>query len=85
MGLVNRLVEPGQAVDAALALAREIAALPHAALRSDRVSSYEQWSLDLPAALENEYDHGMRTLGTGELVSGLDRYGSGRWRSGDLS
>jgi enoyl-CoA hydratase len=85
MGLVDRLVPPGTALDAALALAREIAALPQSALRSDRLSAYEQWSLDLPAALANEFDHGMRTLSAGELFAGLDRYASGRWRSGDLS
>jgi enoyl-CoA hydratase len=85
MGLANRLVAKGESLAAALALARELAALPQAALRGDRLSSYEQWSLGLPAALENEYDHGMRALASGELGSGLERYASGRWRSGDLS
>jgi enoyl-CoA hydratase len=85
MGLANRLVAKGESLAAALALARELAALPQAALRGDRLSSYEQWSLGLPAALENEYDHGMRALASGELRSGLERYASGRWRSGDLS
>ena len=45
MGLANRLVPPGEALAAAIALASEIAARPQAALRSDRRSSYEQWSL----------------------------------------
>ena len=45
----------------------------------------EQWSLSLSEAIANEYDHGMRTLSTGEMLRGLDRYGSGRWRSGDFS
>ena len=85
MGLANRIVPPGTAFEAALALAREIAFRPQAALRSDRLSSYEQWSLALSGAISNEYEHGMRTLGTGELRKGLDRYGSGRWKSGDLS
>jgi enoyl-CoA hydratase len=85
MGIANRIVPPGTALEAALALAREIASRPQAALRSDRLSSYEQWSLALPGALSNEYEHGVRTLGTGEMVTGLDRYGSGRWRSGDFS
>src|SRR5204862_7201673 len=47
MGLANRLVEPGEARAAALALAAEIASRPQAAARSDRLSSYEQWSLSL--------------------------------------
>src|SRR5262249_2026674 len=45
MGLVNRVVPPGRALPEAIALAREIASRPQAALRSDRRSSYEQWSL----------------------------------------
>jgi enoyl-CoA hydratase len=85
MGLANRLVPPGTALDAALALATEIASRPQAALRSDRLSSYEQWSRSLSEALTNEYDHGMKTLATGEMLRGLDRYGSGRWRGGDFS
>jgi enoyl-CoA hydratase len=80
MGLANRLVAPGQALQAAMALAREIASRPQAAVRSDRLSSYEQWSLALEEALRREFDHGMDTLETGELFSGLDRYASGDWR-----
>jgi enoyl-CoA hydratase len=80
MGLANRLVPAGQALSSALALAREIAAKPQAALRSDRASSYEQWSLNLEEALAGEYRHGMATLQTGELIGGLDDYDSGRWR-----
>jgi hypothetical protein len=36
----------------------------------------------LPDAIGNEYDHGMATLQTGQLVEGLDRYQSGAWRDG---
>jgi enoyl-CoA hydratase len=82
MGLANRIVAPGQALDAAVALAHELAALPQAALRSDRRSSYEQWSLPLDEALLGEYRHGMATLETGELFAGLDDYASGGWRAG---
>jgi enoyl-CoA hydratase len=81
MGLVNRLVAAGQTLSGALALAHEIAAKPQAALRSDRLSSYEQWSLDLEHALAGEYRHGMATLQTGEMFGGLDDYGSGNWRA----
>jgi enoyl-CoA hydratase len=80
MGLANRLAAPGQALAEALALAHELAARPQAALRSDRLSSYQQWSLDLDEALANEYRHGMATLRTGELLQGLDDYASGAWR-----
>jgi enoyl-CoA hydratase len=82
MGLANRLVPTGQALPAAIALAREIASRPQAALRSDRLSSYEQWSLTLTDALQGEYRHGMQTLATGEMLGGLERYASGDWRRG---
>ena len=80
MGIANRLVPRGEALTAALSLAHEIASRPQAALRSDRLSSYEQWSLALDEALANEYRHGMSTLETGELFGGLERYASGAWR-----
>jgi enoyl-CoA hydratase len=81
MGLANRLVPHGESLPAAIALAREIASRPQAALRSDRLSSYQQWSLGLEDALQLEYQHGLGTLQTGELFSGLERYGSGEWRA----
>jgi enoyl-CoA hydratase len=80
MGLANRVVPAGTALAEAHALAREIAAAPQAALRSDRLSSYEQWSLPLDEALANEFRHGMATLATQEMVGGLERYASGEWR-----
>ena len=81
MGLANRLVGAGQALPAALELAHEIAGKPQAALRNDRLSSYEQWSLNLEEALAGEYRHGMATLQTGEMMGGLERYESGSWRA----
>jgi enoyl-CoA hydratase len=83
MGLANRLVAPGQALEQAISLAKELAVLPQAAMRSDRLSSYQQWALSLDEALVNEYDHGMATLSSGELFDGLARYGSGEWRGQD--
>ena len=85
MGLANRLVPAGRALPEAVALARDIARWPQAAMRSDRLSSYEQWSLDLPSALAGEYRHGMATIETGEMFGGLDRYASGTWRRGELA
>jgi enoyl-CoA hydratase/carnithine racemase len=82
MGIANRLAAPGRALAEAVSLAREIAARPQAALRSDRLSSYEQWSQTLDEALANEYSHGIATLATGEMIGGLERYASGDWRKG---
>jgi enoyl-CoA hydratase len=85
MGLANRLVAPGTALAAAKDLAKQIASWPFAAMRSDRAACYEQWSMAIPQALRNEYDHGMATLSTAQMIGGLERYASGRWRKGDFS
>jgi enoyl-CoA hydratase len=62
MGLVNRLVEPGNALKVAIELAQEIAALPQACLRSDRISAYEQWDLAEIEAMRNEAHRGISVL-----------------------
>src|SRR4051812_42491319 len=46
-GLADRLVPPGTALDAAVALAHELSALPQSCLRHDRASLYDSESLDL--------------------------------------
>jgi len=80
MGLANRLVPPGKALPEAIALAHQLADLPQAAMRSDRLSSYGQWSLELKEALRNEYEHGVATLKTGEMFGGLEDFAAGDWR-----
>ena len=80
MGLANRIVAKGTSVEHATRLAHEIASRPQAALRSDRMASYEQWSLALSEAVTSEYEHGLATLRTGQLDEGLERYRRGTWR-----
>jgi len=82
MGLTNRLVERGHALDAALELAHELAALPQTCLRSDRLSSYEQWSLSTSDAIRNEFRRGQEVIESGETVAGAQRFASGQGRHG---
>ena len=82
MGLCNRLVEPGTALSAAVALAGELVRLPQRCLRSDRRSAYEQWNLPLEAALDNELRHGAETLTAGEALEGAQRFVRGAGRHG---
>jgi len=82
MGLANRLVPTGAARAAAIALAHELARFPQRCLRSDRTSSYEQWSLSLPDALGNEYRHGIATIQSGETLTGASRFAKGAGRHG---
>jgi enoyl-CoA hydratase len=82
IGLVNRLVEPGTALAAAHTLANQLAGLPQAALRSDRLSAIEQWSLDWESATLNEFRHGVATVETGETEAGARRFADGAGRHG---
>jgi enoyl-CoA hydratase len=82
MGLANRVVPKGQALAEAVALARELAALPQRCLRSDRLSSLEQWSLDWPAAIVNEFRRGSSVIQSGETLAGAARFAGGAGRHG---
>lgn len=82
MGLANRLVERGGALEAALQLAHDLARLPQACLRSDRLCSYEQWSLALPDATRNEFRRGLSVIQSGETAEGAQRFASGQGRHG---
>jgi enoyl-CoA hydratase len=82
MGLANRLVPPGTALTAAIELARQIASFPQACMRSDRLSSYEQWSLGLTEALRRETELGLETIRSGETLDGARRFAAGAGRHG---
>jgi enoyl-CoA hydratase len=82
MGLANRVVPKGTARAEAEALAHEIARLPQTCLRSDRSSVYEQWGLDGPNAVANEFAHGLNTIKSGETAKGAARFAQGHGRSG---
>jgi enoyl-CoA hydratase len=82
IGLVNRVVEPGQARSAAIELGRELAALPQLCMRNDRLSALEQWDLDFDAAMRNEAARGRATIASGETEAGATRFASGAGRHG---
>jgi enoyl-CoA hydratase len=82
MGLVDRLTEPGGALDGARELAHTLAALPQTCLRSDRLSAIEQWELDWDDATRNEFRRGMEVIGSGETLTGAARFAGGAGRHG---
>src|SRR5580693_2579657 len=82
IGLVDRLVPDGRARAAAEQLAREIAALPQACLRSDRQSALEGLSLSHDEAMANEFRHGMAVLSGPGVVEGVSRFRGGAGRGG---
>ena len=59
---MNRLVEPGESLAAAIALAADLARFPQRCLRSDRLSAHRQWGLDLDAALALETELGREVV-----------------------
>lgn len=84
MGLANRVVAEGESLAAARQLAREIAAFPQLCMRNDRISSYDQWSLDLREAILNEFNHGLEVINSGETVTGATRFAEGAGRHGSF-
>ena len=82
MGVVNRLVPKGQALEAAVQLAHELTNFPQRCLRSDRLSAYEQWSLPYEEALRNELRRGIEVVESGETHSGARSFTRGQGRHG---
>jgi enoyl-CoA hydratase len=82
IGLVERLVEPGHALEKAQQLAHQIAEFPSGALRADRRSVVNQWSLSLDEAAEAESRGGIEVLRSGEAQEGASRFAKGAGRHG---
>lgn len=82
MGLANRVVPAGAALEAAIALAQDIARFPQATLRSDRRSMYESENLPLEAAMTAEFTLGATNLEEGR--AGAARFSAGLGRAGDF-
>ena len=84
MGLANRVVDDGAALDAALALARQLSRFPQHCLRSDRLSACEQWDMSFDAALHNEFERGLAVIASRETQDGAARFASGEGRHGEF-
>jgi enoyl-CoA hydratase len=82
LGLVNRMVSPGGASQAAVELAHQLALLPQFCLRSDRMSALEQWGLTEEDAAVNEARRGRAVVSSGETLEGARRFSGGAGRGG---
>jgi enoyl-CoA hydratase len=83
MGLANRVVAPGAALDVAQTLAAQLAAFPQAALLADRQSAYENSPLDdLAEALRREGAGGYRAV-MDEGLAMAARFAAGAGRHGE--
>ncbi|MDD3785049.1 MAG: crotonase/enoyl-CoA hydratase family protein [Hydrogenophaga sp.] len=80
MGLANRVVPRSGAREAAIALARQLAAFPQATLLADRESACTQWNLPLGEALQQEWQRGKRRIP--DALEGATRFAGGAGRHG---
>ena len=84
IGLCDRLVPDGQSLEAATALAHEIARFPQACLRSDRAAVFRQEGLSEADALRAEWQHSASVFEQ-EGADGARRFAEGKGRSGDFN
>jgi enoyl-CoA hydratase len=84
MGLANRLVEPGKALEGAIELAKQIGEFPQRCMRSDRRSSILQWGESIDDALVLETKLGLEVIRSGETQEGASRFASGAGRHGSF-
>ena len=80
-GLANRLVPKGTALEAAVALAEELARFPQLCMQTDRMSAIRQWGLPIEDALRFEGREGVAPLEE-EALAGAGRFAGGKGRSG---
>ncbi len=83
MGLVNRIVEPGQARRVTEALALEIANLPQTCMRSDRRSALGQHALTEEDAMAAEFRLGLASFDA-DGRAGAARFAAGAGRHGGI-
>jgi len=80
MGLANRVVPAGEAKQAAIDIAQQLAKFPQATMLADRMNAYEQWGKPLGEALHAEWERSKQRIGDG--LEGAARFASGEGRHG---
>jgi enoyl-CoA hydratase/carnithine racemase len=80
MGLANRVVARGEARDAAVELAQQLAKFPQPTMLSDRMNAYEQWDLPLHQALRLEWERSKHRIA--DALEGAARFAGGEGRHG---
>ena len=80
IGLANRVVPPGMALQEAQHIAAELSTLPQACMRADREATMRQWGASEGEALHSEWAIGRRVLD--EARAGAGRFSRGEGRGG---
>ncbi len=84
IGLADRMVPDGNALRAAIDLAKQIAAFPQTCMNSDRLSAYRQWDFDIEGALTHEAHAGVVPMRNG-AAAGARRFTEGTGRGGSFA
>ncbi len=82
IGLVNRVVPDGRALERAVGWGHELASLPQTCLRNDRRSALAQWGQPVAEAMGLELRLGLDSLASPDLAAGTRRFASGAGRHG---
>ena len=80
MGLASRVVAPGTARAAALALAHQLAKFPQATMLADRMNACEAWDRPFAEALHREWERSKPRIA--DAVQGAARFAAGSGRHG---
>ena len=84
-GLINRIVKINQSRPEAEKLANEIAKFPQICLNNDRLSVYNQFGLNFEEAMIQELEYGLKTLKSGEYLTGSKRFSEGKGKHGSFN
>ncbi|MFX1567469.1 MAG: crotonase/enoyl-CoA hydratase family protein [Promethearchaeota archaeon] len=84
-GLANRVVPNGRSREEAEKLARDIANFPQTCMRNDRLSSYQQFGMNLVDAMANEFELGLKTIASGEYLEGSKAFSQGKGKHGSFN
>ncbi len=82
MGLVNRVVASGAALEEAVAWGHHLAALPQTCMRNDRRSALAQWGQPEADAMGTELRLGLDSLSSPDAAAGASGFASGAGRHG---
>ena len=83
IGLANRVVPRGKALEESLALAQQLLRFPFECMLADRSSCYYSAysATSFEDAMSKEFDNGMKVVSS-EAITGAARFSSGQGRGG---
>lgn len=84
MGLANRVVPKGQAIEVAKQIAASIAQFPQNCMLNDREAAYKGFDMDFDQAMEMEFLLGLETIHSGETLSGAKKFTRGYGKHGEF-